>query len=180
MNNVHVCGQGIHNYRICAPNGRVLLHANRIGSDRAFQQRRHGAKANNSAHISRMSNNIAENLSNFPATRTGRQLNILVNKVIADRTQAWMSWRPEYNQEEAAYYAHIASLAAVAKNLRKQKLNAQASAVNRQIQYAKQFFLTRQAVVNHIRHANQISYWKWVRNSVVPEVKKRLRIQARN
>jgi hypothetical protein len=127
-----------------------------------------------------MSNNIAGNLSNFPATQTGRQLNILVNKVIADRTQAWMSWRPEYNREEAMYYAHIASLAAAAKNLRKQKLNAQANAVNRQIQYATKFFFARQPVVNHIRHANQISYWKWVRNSVVPEVKKRLRIQARN
>lgn len=180
MNNVHVCGHGIHNYRICAPNGRVLLHANKIGSDRAFQQRRHGAKANNSAHISRMSNNIAKNLANFPATHAGKQLNILANKVITNRTQAWMSWRPEYNREEAAYYAHIANLAAVAKNLRKQKLSAQANAVNQQMRNAKQFFLTRRGVANHIRHADQISYWKWFRNSVVPEVKKRLRIQARN
>jgi hypothetical protein len=180
MNNVHVCGQGIHNYRICAPNGRVLLHANKIGSDPAFHQRRRGAKANNSAHISRMSNNIAKNLAKFPATQTGKQLDILVNKVITNRTQAWMSWRPEYNREEAAYYAHIAQLATIAKNLRKQKLNANANAVNQQIQNATQFFFSRQAVINHIRHADQISYWKWVRNSVVPEVKKRLRIQARN
>jgi len=180
MNNVHVCGSGIHNYRICAPNGRVLLHANKIGSDPAFHQRRRGAKVNNSAHISRMSRNISKNLEKFPATQTGRQLSILVNKVINNRTRAWMSWRPEYNREEAAYYAHITGLATIAKNLRKQKLNAQANAVNRQMQNAKQVFFSRQAVVNHIRHANQISYWKWFRNSVAPEVVKKLRIHARN
>ena len=179
MNNVHVCGSGIHNYRICAPNGRILLHMNKIGSDIAFHQRRRGEKANNSSHISRLSNNIARNLARFPPTTTGRQLSILVNKVINNRTKAWMSWRPSYNREEAEYYAHIAGLSNIAKNLRKQKLNAQAKAAN-QIKNAARVFFSRQAVVNHIRHANQISYWKWIRNSVVPEVVKKLRIQSRN
>jgi hypothetical protein len=127
-----------------------------------------------------MSNNIAKNLVKFPPTSTGRQLSILVNKVINNRTGAWMSWRPSYNREEAAYYAHISGLANIAKNLRKQKLNAQATAVNQQIKRATQDFFSSRAVVNHIRHADQISYWKWIRNSVVPEVVKKLRIQARN
>jgi hypothetical protein len=107
-------------------------------------------------------------------------LGILVNKIINNRTQAWMSWRPSYNREQAEYYAYITGLANVAKNLRKQKLNAQANAVNQQIKNATRIFFSRQAVVNHIRHADQISYWKWIRNSVVPEVVKKLRIQARN
>jgi len=180
MNNVYVCGSGIHNYRICAPNGRTLLHVNKIGSNIAFHQRRRGEKANNSSHISRLSTIIARNLVRFPPATTGRQLGILVNKIINNRTQAWMSWRPSYNREQAEYYAYITGLANVAKNLRKQKLNAQANAVNQQIKNATRIFFSRQAVVNHIRHADQISYWKWIRNSVVPEVVKKLRIQARN
>ena len=183
MNHITLCGQGAHNYRLCAPNGKVLLHVNNIGSDNAFKQKMYGAKKNNRTHIVRLANNIAKRLAGFPATHTARQLNTLIEKVINNRRAKWMEHRPNYNRESTAYYAYMSTMGALYKNLKRQRTpaaNAQANAVNFQMKAATQNFLTRPHIVSHIHHSDQISYWRWIREFVLPEVTAKLRAQARH
>jgi hypothetical protein len=127
----------------------------------------------NKNHIRNLSEFIANKLKNSPSEDTGRKLNGLAARIINTRNTAYKRYNANYTREEANYKAALAAQQALVSTLKREgRTNEanQASAIQRGM---TQLFLNRQ--LNHIHHLHQITYWKWIRESVLPEVRRRLR-----
>lgn len=185
--NLYFTGAQLHGngYRLVNTQNRPVLTHNMISSHGAFMRR----KTNNQV-VTNLARNIAFRMRNYPSEVSFRALQKMVNTIINHRTTEQALYRTQHNAAMQvlqqgllnAAETHMIARQAVpilhaneTNNQRAERIRL----INQQYRNRKNLltntFLNTNEVRRYINHANQISYWKWVKNSVLGKVRGHLR-----
>lgn len=168
---------------------KPLLTHNSISSHEVFRRRRTNPKSNTKL-VSNLAKHITDRIRNYPSEVSYRALQKMVNMVINHRITNQRMYRQEHNAELRKLEIALAN-AQETRNIAAQAVpilhanetNAQRAERLRRINQIYRntrsrltnSFVNTNAVTKYINHANQISYWKWIKNSVLGQVHGRLR-----
>ena len=180
--NVYFTGTQLHGvnkiYRLVNFTNQPLLTHNMISSHRAFKLRKERStqtRFNNHSNLANnLSNFIFSKLKNHPSETSHRALAKMVNTII--------------NHRQTNQLMHRADYIALERDL--QHLLSQVNTLHRQNPNAKKYrnikervtniFVNNPIVLRYRDHVNQISYWKWIKNSVLGRVATKLKQQRIN
>jgi hypothetical protein len=160
-------------FRLVNVTGTPILTHNMISSHRAFHQRK-TAPSNSNIFKVQLANYIKSHIGNYPARATLTNFQQMINKILNKRTSEQARYRAQYNvmtqemQENllAAYHKRSLNLLTTPQN---------AERINRAYRNRQQVivntYINHHAMEKYRNHANQIIYWKWIKNSVLPELR---------
>jgi len=157
-------------FRLVNITGRPILTHNMISSHQAFHRRKN-APSNSNIFKVQLANYIKSHIRNYPARATLNNFERMTNAILNKRTHDQARYRAQYNvltqkmQENllAAYHNRSSKLLKNPQN---------AEQINRAYRNRQQVIVNR--YINHPdmekyrNHANQIIYWRWIKNSVLP------------
>jgi len=147
---VHRCGTNLHGQdgmRLCTMNNRVLIRSNDIGSHPAFNTRN---KYNLAAFI-------ANRLRNHPSEDSIRKLKGMVNNVLNKRVENQRLFQAQHERNISKIKGRLAALRALPQTPQIQAF------INHEMG------LFTHGTSAWLTHKDQIKYWRWVKNSAVPQ-----------
>ena len=159
-------------FRLVNVTGRPILTHNMISSHQAFHRRKN-APSNSNIFKVQLAKHIVSHIRNYPARATLNNFERMTNAIINKRTHDQARYRAQYNvltqkmQENLLAAYHKRSL-----NLLTLTTPQNAERINRAYRNRQQVIVNR--YINHPdmekyrNHANQIIYWRWIKNSVLP------------
>lgn len=198
---VYLKGRHLHahhgnQYRLENASGTVLLTHNNIASHRAYRNLLNPSKTNNKNEMRNLGRYIANKIRNERNVgNTKRKLTSMVEKILNHRTANTKPYENEYLAALETYRARVEPLRAArdphfkfANKLKQiiKKGGTLTSTEKGQLRNANRISnhytrlinaedrLYDRAVKRWVEHQAQIKYWKWVRNRVLPEVKRLL------
>jgi ribonucleotide monophosphatase NagD (HAD superfamily) len=199
---LHFKGRNLHahqpnQYRLENESGRVVLTHNNISSHPVYRTRLNETKNNDKNEVHMLGAYIANKVYNeLNLGNTKRKINSMVEKILNHRKTNSKPHQAEYLRAMELYRARVAPLWASQKphfnmanrlrgvinkggQLTNQGRAALAEA-NRMNKHYKKLInaeekLYERAVKKWLDHQAQIQYWQWVKNRVVPEVKRLLK-----
>lgn len=199
---LYLRGRNLHahqpnQYRLENESGNVVLTHNNISSHPVYRSLLNTTKPNNKKEVRRLGKYIANKVwDELNIGNTKRKLNSMVEKILNHRVSNSKPYQAEHLRAMETYRARVAPLWAtrrphfnMANRLTEFKnkggvLSNQGKAVlaeaTRINTYYKKLInaeekVYERAVKKWLDHQAQIKYWKWVKDRVIPEVKRLLR-----
>jgi len=152
-------------------NGRTLLSSNMLGSHPVYIQRVNQSDTYNRNHVITLSQYIVNALGNHASENTIRKLDGMVGNIYNRRNTVQKGYKANYNRKFAAIQATLTQLRAERKN--RANRGQSVAALNQRIAAAEAQYTAN--TNQWVRHQNQLKYWRWIRNVVLPSAKKGLR-----
>jgi iron uptake system EfeUOB component EfeO/EfeM len=170
---LYVKGRDLHGanaFRLENARGERVLTSNMIGGHPVYTSRVNQSNTTNKNHIRVLSNYIANRLRNYSSPNTKRKLQGMMNSVFNKRTSNQKGYQEQYLRDLARYKERVEPL----RNLRKflANYNQPINNITQQINAETAAFTA--ATERWVRHQDQIKYWRWVKNTVVPEVLRKI------
>jgi hypothetical protein len=163
----------------------ILTH-NMISSHPVFHQRKNIPSNNNIFRV-QLANYIVSRIRNYPARDTLRNFQKMTNAIINKRTRAQAQYRAQYNvltknmQNKllAANETRRLNRNTVPEHETNQKRTERLRRINRAYRNKQEMitntYLNHNVIKKYRNHSNQIIYWKWIKNSVLQEMRPKLK-----
>ena len=171
---IYRCGSSLHGtnaFSLCTMNGRTLISSNTIASHPVYRLRVNASDTYNAEHVAMLAEYIINALRNHASENTVRKLNGMIQNIYNMRNNAQKGYKANYYRKFANIKATLTRLRAERRN--REARNLSTRNINRQISNAEAAFTAN--TNQWVRHQDQIKYWRWVRNIVLPEAKKGIR-----
>jgi len=161
---------GANAYRLVNERGTPVLSSNNIGSHPIYMARVNQSNTHNRNHVNALSNYIANRLRNYSSPDTKRKLKNMANAIFNKRAGVQKGHEQNYLRKFALYKERVEPL----RNLRKFLENQNQPVANITAQINAETAAYTAATNQWVRHQNQLKYWRWVKNVVVPAVHRKL------
>jgi hypothetical protein len=160
----------------------ILTH-NMVSSHPIFHRRKN-IPSNNNIHRVQLANYIVSRIKNYPAKATLHEFERMIHAIINRRTREQAQYRAQHNvltrnmQNNilAASRRRLLNIQRVPEN---QQRNERLRLINRAYRNRREVianrYLNHNAIKRYRNHANQIIYWKWIKNSVLQELRPKLK-----
>ena len=163
----------------------ILTH-NMVSSHPIFHRRKN-TPSNNNIHRVQLANYIVSRIRNYPARATLHEFEKMIRAIINRRTREQAQYRAQHNvltrnMENnilAASRRRLLNIQRGPENETKQQLKERLRGINRAYRNRQEVIMNRylnhNAIKKYRNHANQIIYWKWIKNSVLQEIRPKLK-----
>jgi|688.fasta_scaffold39394_2 hypothetical protein len=166
-------GSGLHGaaaYRLENARGDRVLTANNIGSHPVYKARGNMSNTTNENHVKALSNYIVRRLRNHSSPNTKLKLRRMMNAVFNARSAVQGTYEQQYLRNLNMIKQRLEPM----RNLRKFLENEGQPVENLTQRINAETAAFTAATNKWVRHQDQIKYWRWVKNAVVPEVLRKL------
>ena len=161
---------GANAYRLVNQHEATILSSNNIGSHPVYTARVNESNTYNRAHVNMLSNYIANRLRNYSSPNTKRKLKNMTNAIFNKRAEVQKGHEQNYMRKFALYKERVETL----RSLRKFLENQHQPVANITSQINAETAAYTAATNQWVRHQNQLKYWRWVKNVVVPAVYRKI------
>jgi len=181
---LYFTGSQLHNgsgneFRLVNVTEKPILTHNMVSSHPVFHRRKN-APSNSNIFKVQLTKHIVSHIGNYPARDTLRNFQRMTNAIINKRTHDQARYRAQYNvltknmQNKllAANETRRLNRNTVPEHETNQKRTERLRRINRAYRNKQEMitntYLNHNVIKKYRNHANQIIYWKWIKNSVLP------------
>jgi leucyl aminopeptidase (aminopeptidase T) len=181
---LYFTGSQLHNgsgneFRLVNITDEPILTHNMISSHHVFHRRKNTPSNNNIFRV-QLANNIVKHIRNYPARATLTNFQQMTNAIIKKRIRDQARYRAQYNvltknmqnKLSAANETRRLNRNTVPEHETNQKRTERLRRINRAYRNKQEMitntYLNHNVIKKYRNHANQIIYWKWIQNSVLP------------